>query len=119
MKHISHSLQFRANCINNFKEQKDKNSYKQTSKDKLPITNTKIMKQAIEDHGVYHNTTVNQGLWNFLAQKEATPEQYHDLLKHRQIGELGYEEFVRTKILKKPSINVPHQKKTALYIFCV
>ena len=41
MEHISHSLQFGANCINNLKEQvfpeklKEENSYKQTSKDKL------------------------------------------------------------------------------------
>ena len=72
MEHMSHSLQFTANCINNFKHQlfpekrKAKNLYKPTRKDKVPDTNTKVMKQAIEKHGMYQSEVVNKGLWNFF-----------------------------------------------------
>ena len=51
------------------------------------------------------------GLWNFLEEKETTPEQAHDLLNFRAIGQKAYEQFVAKKILGLPSTSAPNRKK--------
>ena len=117
MEHISNYLQFRSDCINNFKEQifpektKSKNSFKQTSKDRFAVNNIRAMREAIDKHGMFSSESENRGLWNFLQNQQATPEQSGDLLNHRQIGQKSYEEYVNTKLLKKPSTHTPKHKK--------
>ncbi len=116
MEHIYHSLQFKANCINNLKEQifperkRIKNSFKPTSKDRVAHANAQAMRQAIENHGMFHKETLNKGLWNFMHQQQATPEQTHDLLNHREIGHAGFKHYVNTKFLKQPSANTPKKR---------
>ncbi len=36
------------------------------------------MLKAITDHGMFHNDSANKGLWNFLRNIQASPEQAHD-----------------------------------------
>ena len=50
---------------------------------------------------------MNQRLWNF---------QCHDLLKHREIGEVGYKEFVRTKL---PAPMYHTRKNNCVHFLCL
>lgn len=51
------------------------------------------------------------GLWNFLDGKEATPEQAHDLLNYRKIGQDSFDSYINTRIVGKPSTNASKRKK--------
>ena len=119
MEHTSHYLQFRASCINNLKVQlfpeqrkhKPSFSHKPSSKDKISDNNIKAMRESIEGHGMFSISTTNQGLWNFLDNIQATPEQSRDLLTFRKIGQSSFEEYISSKLLKQPSIQAPVRKK--------
>ena len=69
------------------------------------------MTQAISSHGMFISATENKGLHNFLENKEATPEQAHDLMSMRAIGQSGFESFVKTKYLQGTSTDAPVRKK--------
>lgn len=69
------------------------------------------MRQSIESHGMFQAEPQNQGLWNFLDNKQASSKQTNDLLKHRDIGQSSFEYYVTTKLLKKPSTNPPSRRK--------
>ena len=50
----------------------------------------------------------NMGLYNLLENKVATPEQSHDLMSLRAIGQQGFEGIVNSKLLlNKTSTNAP------------
>ena len=125
MEHTSHYLQFRASCINNLKVQlfpeqrkhKPSFSHKPSSKDKISDNNIKGMRESIEGHGMFSISTMNQGLWNFLDNIQATPEQSRDLLTFRQIGQSSFEEYISSKLLKQPSTQAPVQKKKLSALF--
>ena len=59
---------------------------------------------------------IMQGLNNFLQNKKATPEQSHDLLNFRDIGQTAFENYVSSKLLKLTSTNASVRKKR-LYTF--
>ena len=73
------------------------------------------MFQAITEHGMFHNDDNNMGLYNFLENKEATPEQSHDLLSLREIGQKGFEHIVTTQYLRGTSTNAPVRKKGSVH----
>ena len=52
-------------------------------------------------------------LCNFLEENEATPEQSHDLLNFRQIGQEAYECYV-SRIIGLPSTPAPNRRKRLL-----
>ena len=87
-----------------------------TSKDKKLEANVQCMIELISAHGMFHQSPDNQGLHNFLQNKQATPEQAHDLLNFRDIGQKGFENYTSSKLLKLPSTNAPVRKKR-LYTF--
>lgn len=53
----------------------------------------------------------NTGLYNFLENLEATPEQSHDLMSLHSIGQQGFVSIVKSKFLKGSSTNVVTRKK--------
>ena len=56
------------------------------------------------------------GLCNFMENKEATPEQSHDLLNFRHIGQQAYERYVSAKIIGLPSTSfIKHRKRLATF----
>ena len=69
------------------------------------------MLKSITDHGMFHDKEHNKGLWNFLAGKEATSEQAHDLLKFREIGQEDFEHYALAKYLKQTSTAAPVRRK--------
>ena len=74
-------------------------------------TNIEFMRAAIEKDQMYAYQSSNQGLWNFLDKVKATPEQERDMLSFRSIGQEAYEAYMKTKVLKESSTNVPIRKK--------
>ena len=89
--HLSNYLPFRSACLNNLMRvlfpEREKNSERfdncPTSKDKKLEANVYSMIELISAHGMFHQQAENQGLYNFLQNKQATPEQAHDLLNFR------------------------------------
>ncbi len=50
--------------------------------------------------------------WNIFERKRALPEQEHDLLRFRSIGQQAFEQFVKYRLLNEPSTEAPIRKKT-------
>ena len=124
MVHLSNYLPFRSACLNNlmrelFPEREksaEKFDHNPTSKDKKVELNVQSMMEQINTHGMFHQLPDNQGLYNFLQNKKAAPEQAYDLLNFRDIGQKGFENYTSSKLLKLPSTNAPVRKKR-LYTF--
>ena len=51
------------------------------------------------------------GLHNIVSNTAATPEQTHDLLNFREIGQLEFEAHVNYRILRTPSADAPRRRK--------
>ena len=124
MEHLSNYLPFRAKCLNNLKDQLFPEQHKQTakfshrptSKDVIATANVDKMLALLTDHGMFNKLPDNQGLWNFLREVRATPEQEHDLLNFRSIGQASFDQFVRGKILRQPTTKAPtHQKRLCTF----
>lgn len=119
MEHLSNHLSFQAACVNNFSQQlfpeRDQHVPKflhsPTSKDKKSSVNIEHMLEAITKHGMFHDKTENNGLWNIFRSLHATSEQAHDLLQFRVIGQSGYEDYIKTKLLNSPSTAAPVRRK--------
>ena len=115
MEFLSNYMCFRSACVESLKKQifpetvmnRQPFSHTLTSTDKKREVNVERMVQAIESKDITSLT----GLWNFLEEKEATPEQTHDLLNCRSIGQEAYERFVEHKIIGLPSTSAPNRKK--------
>ena len=58
-----------------------------STKDNKVETNFQNMFIAISENGLYTDIHVNYGLWNVFERKPANPEQIHDLLTFRNIGQ--------------------------------
>ena len=119
MLHTSNYLQFRADCLNNLKNElfapqndaKPKFSHAKTSKEKVEDGNVRAMLGGIKAHGMFSSDEENCGLYNIFTGELATPEQTHDMLHYRDIGQLGFEAYISSKILRQPSTQAPMRKK--------
>ena len=119
MKHLSNYLSFRSACINNlesqlFPERQQRKIHlpnHTSSRDVAIEVNAEQMLKAIANHGMFSSLEENQGLWNFLDNKQATPEQSHDLLQLRKIGQEAFENYVCTTYLNTASTDAPVRKK--------
>ena len=116
MDFLSKYLPFRSACLKNIKGQLFNPPQKElinhiSSRSSKSEENTLHMTQAISSHGMFISATENKGLHNFLENKEATPEQAHDLMSMRAIGQSGFESFVKTKYLQGTSTDAPVRKK--------
>ena len=69
------------------------------------------MVDKIVSHGMFIDCDRNMGLCNFLENVEATPEQSHDLMSLRSIGQQGFVSIVKSKFLKESSTNIVTRKK--------
>ena len=73
---------------------------------------TKVL-NTIARHRLFHDSNFNKGL-HTINNKLATPEQLHDLLNFRKIGQEAYESYVSYKFLHAASSNPPTRKKSLL-----
>lgn len=71
--------------------------------------NIKSMRAIISEHKLFSNDcNTNRGLFNVFSGIKATPEQAHDLLNARELGEISYMNYISHHILQIPSIqNAP------------
>ena len=55
----------------------------------------------------------DRGLINIFTKQQATPEQTHDLINARKLGEQSYLNFVTHRILQQPSVSkAPVRRKS-------
>lgn len=115
MEFLSNYIMFRSACVENLKKQifperevsTQAFSHCRTSTDKKRDANIWNMLEAINSKDMLELN----GLWNFLENKEATPEQAHDLLNFRNIGQEAFERFVSSKVIGLPSTSAPNRRK--------
>ena len=119
MEFLSNYMSFRSSCIENLKKQllpeREMHgvqgqvfSHSFTCKDKKRDANITSMIEIIQRKDM--TKLQSSSLWNFLEDKLTTPEQSHDLLNCRCLGQEGYERYV-SKIIGLPSTNAPNRKK--------
>ncbi|SMN01636.1 hypothetical protein SPONN_2736 [uncultured Candidatus Thioglobus sp.] len=119
MQFLSSSLPFWAKVINNMKEQlfperqkhKTAQCYTATTRDKAVQANVRKMVAALQSHAQFFDPEENKGLWNFLDMVQATPDQAHDLLNFRAIGQEAFDNLVKCRMLKIASTSAPVRKK--------
>ena len=58
-----------------------------TTRSKITEENVKHMVEKITSHGMVFSNETNMGFYNFLENKETTPEQSHDFMSLRAIGQ--------------------------------
>ena len=107
IEHISNYLPFRAACVNNLSHQLFPERELRTLKFSHAPTS---MVAAISNHGLFHNTEENSGFWNFLESQKGSAEQAHDHFNFREIGQVGYESFILTKLLKSTATPVRRKR---------
>ena len=63
------------------------------------------MRKLIAEHSIFTtNNGSNRALFNVFTNQQATPEQTHDLLNARKVGEQGYVNYITHHILQLPSV---------------
>jgi hypothetical protein len=115
MEFLSNYMSFRPACVDNLAKQifpergqhTNMFSHVPTSKDRKRDINIHHMLDAILTKGML---TVS-GLCNVFEQKQATPEQAHDLLNFRKIGQEACEGFISSKVLGLPSTTAPTRRR--------
>ena len=88
-------------------------SHAVTCKDKKCEANVTKVLNTIARHRLFHDSNFNKGL-HTINNKLATPEQSHDLLNFRKLGQEAYESYVSYKFLHAASSNPPTRKKSLL-----
>lgn len=116
MEFLSNYLPFRSACLKNLKKQifpKNKFEFVNeiTTRSKVTEENVKHMVEKIASHGMFFNSESNMGLYNFLENKQATPEQSHDMMSLRAIGQQAFEAIANSTFLNKSSTAAPTRKK--------
>ena len=114
---ISNFLPFRAQCMKNLKHHlflhRDEESLLPVgrSHEKIAEQNLQVMLMLMDEEGMLPTESANVGLQNRLCSIAATPEQAHDLLTFREIGQAEFEADVKHRILHMPSTNAPRRQK--------
>ena len=75
--------------------------------------NVQRMCTLLDSHSLFQQT--DRGLINVFTKQQATPEQTHDLLNARKLGEQSYLNFVTHRILQQTSVSkAPVRRKQLL-----
>ena len=117
MEKISNFMPFRSKCLNNLKyhltmdEKPPQTLPVSTSRDRTAKGNIQSMLDLMEECDMLPTSPDNLGLLNNLSNTPATPEQTHDLLNFRKIGQADFEAHVNYRILRTPSTDAPRRRK--------
>ena len=117
MMEISNFTPFHAKCLNNLKQhlrmkkQPSKTLPTSTSRDRVADRNIQAMLDLMEECDMLPSSSDECRLQNHLTNTPATPEQTHDLLTFRQIGQAEFEAHVNYHILHILSTNAPCRQK--------
>ena len=121
--HINRVAQFitySTRAIENFRKQlypeKQKNEdvksvFSNHSHDKAFNNNVNAQMKLMKDKALFELTYTNRRLINPFTNVHAAPEQEHDLLNFRDIGEREYLSRVAAHVLQQPSVQVPNRKR--------
>ena len=114
-------LPYRSKALETFRHQlhlKDKNSYEAITspfscapQDRKFEENVREEVKCITAHSVFALQANNRGLINPFNGKKATPDQSHDLLNKRGIGQREYLGRVGAFILRQPSFKAPNRQR--------
>ena len=117
MEKISNFMPFRSKCLNNLKhhlaldDKLPQTLPVSTSRDRIAEGNVQSMLDLMEECDMLPTSLDNLGLQNNFSDIPATPEQAHDLLNFRNIGQAEFEAHVSYRILRTPSTNAPRRRK--------
>lgn len=64
----------------------------------------------IEESGLPSSFETDQGLVNTFNGQKASPEQCHDMLKFRNIGEESSKNYIQKQLLGSSNITIHHRK---------
>ena len=81
------------------------------SRDIIADQNIIVMLDYIEQNKMLPTSSENLGLQNFLSHTPATPEQAHNLLNFRRIGQEEFETHVNYRTLRDPRVSAPERRK--------
>ena len=117
---LSYSLPFRARMLSTFMSHLFPEQFKVTTQDdvigKCSKTRAKVdenimhMMTVIGQSSMLEITTENRGLKNFLSNQPANPEQSHDLLSFRTMGQEHLLAYIDTCILHKATAEAPRNR---------
>ena len=122
MRRTAHYLPYRAQSMQNFKAQilvDQKNPvntinspYSTRGSDLKFKGNVQAQMDCIKNYKMFSPTAdKDRGLINPFTNKKANPEQQHDLINVRKIGEDEFQRRVMCYVLKEPSVIAPNRKK--------
>ena len=122
---VARFLPVRAKAMKNFEAQlfPERNSKKTNSMDTIYTNNSSVKKlQANIDMQVEKLSSslvlcANQkddSLFHLFNNKKATPEQKHDLINFRRIGQMEFERIVEYYTLRHSSVRPPKRQKRLL-----
>ena len=114
-------LPYRSKAFETFRQQlglEDKHNYEAITspfshapQDQKFEENVREQVKCIAVHSVFAVQDKNRGLINPFSGKKATPEQSHDLLNKRSIGQREYLGRVGAIILRQPSFKAPNRQR--------
>ena len=118
MEFLSNHVHFCSACVDTLKHQlfperetnKQTFSHAPTAKDEKRETNILTMLKVMKSNDMI----LLQRMWNVLEGKEATPEQAHDLLNFRRIGQEAFEKLVSYKVIGTQGTSMSTQRKRLL-----
>ena len=123
MEHVCHALPFRHECQAQLKKQLGLDDTIRWSKEESKCTkvanvNIAKMLDLIEAKQIL-DISGTTSLANKITNVIATPDQQHDLLAFRAIGQVKFENHVACRILQKPSAQAPSRlKKLKTFTVC-
>ena len=82
-----------------------------SSSDKKTANNIRAQINVIESASLLEIVESSRGLVNPFTKKKATPEQEHNLLSFRDIGQAEFEKYISYYILRQASIHLPRRKR--------
>ena len=110
-------MPFHTKCLNNLKKhlgmekQPAESLPLATSRDRTANENIQVMFDLMEESDMFCKSQSGNQLKNPFTDIPATPEQMHDLINFRLIGQTEFEDHVRYRILHTPSADAPRRRK--------
>ena len=95
----------------NEKEESNQSILSSYSKDKAFNNNVTAQMKLMREKGLFEVRTTNRGLINPMTNVKANPDQEHDLLNFRYIGEREFLSRVASVLLQQPSVQAPNRKR--------
>ena len=120
---IAKYLPYRAKCLENLKRQLSfgdelvspiHDLYTVKPCDKKSEANIQLQTNVVKAKKLFEITIDDRGLINPFTNKHASPDQLHDLLNFREIGNSEFNKFIEYYILHQASIKLPGRKKQLL-----